>query len=129
MAKNIKRYRKELDRQGAAGDTLGLPPVVGASSLALPAEDWVPVTFLLPNDYSLFVEEFRRHPDTSWIAKPTAKAQGKGIFLVSKLNQLKKWSPSPSTSSGSPLSFSERYVVSRYIQNPLLVGGKKFDLR
>lgn len=26
-------------------------------------------------------------------------------------------------------SFKESYVISRYVENPLLVGGKKFDLR
>jgi len=27
-----------------------------------------------------------------WIMKPSSKSQGKGIFLVNKINQLKKWS-------------------------------------
>ena len=60
--------------------------------------------------------------------KPTARAQGKGIFLVNKLTQLKKWA----TNSKLPfqqLNLREAYVISRYIDRPLLVGGKKFDLR
>ena len=38
-------------------------------------------------DYSLFVEEFRKTPVT-WIMKPTSKAQGRGIFLINKLSQV-----------------------------------------
>jgi tubulin polyglutamylase TTLL1 len=56
--------------------------------------DIVPNTYILPGDYTLFVEEFRRNPNHMWIMKPTARAQGKGIFLVNKLNQLKKWATS-----------------------------------
>ena len=48
--------------------------------------DIVPMTYLLPGDYTIFVEEFRRKPDEMWIMKPTSAAQGKGIFLVNKLH-------------------------------------------
>lgn len=54
-----------------------------------------------------------------WIVKPTGKAQGKGIFIINKLSQMKKWSKNG----------KEGYVISRYIGNPLLIGGKKFDVR
>ena len=53
--------------------------------------DIVPNTYILPGDYTIFVEEFRRKPDEMWIMKPTNRQQGKGIFLVNKLNQLRKW--------------------------------------
>jgi len=39
--------------------------------------DCIPVTFMLPADYNLFVEEFRKNPSTTWIMKPA----GKGIFI------------------------------------------------
>lgn len=54
------------------------------------------VTYCLPKhflrtkavqDYSLFVEEFRKAP-VPWIMKPIAKAQGRGIFLINKLSQV-----------------------------------------
>jgi tubulin polyglutamylase TTLL1 len=54
--------------------------------------------------------------------KPNGSAQGKGIFLVNKLAQVKKWSQG---SRGQ----AKGYVCSRYLDNPLLIGGKKFDLR
>lgn len=86
--------------------------------------DFVPVTYLLPADYTLFVEEFRRNPNAMWIMKPTARSQGKGIFLINKLAQIKKWSSqsrwAQQTPSGAPIK--EAYVISRYVENPLLVG-------
>lgn len=88
--------------------------------------DFLPMTYTLPADYSLFVEEFRRNPNTMWIMKPCSKAQGKGIFIVNKLSQTKKWA---NQQRWANMPMKEGYVVSRYIENPLLVGGKKFDLR
>ena len=35
--------------------------------------DFIPVTFMLPADYNLFVEEFCRHPNSTWIVKPASK--------------------------------------------------------
>ncbi len=84
MVKNIKRFRKELEKENsplAEKDELG-------NFVYL---DIVPMTFQLPQDYNMFVEEFKRTPNAMWIMKPTARAQGKGIFLVNKLAQLKKW--------------------------------------
>uniref|UniRef100_A0A673V4Z2 Tubulin tyrosine ligase like 1 n=1 Tax=Suricata suricatta TaxID=37032 RepID=A0A673V4Z2_SURSU len=93
MVKNIKRYRKELEKEGsplAEKDENG-------KYLYL---DFVPVTYMLPADYNLFVEEFRKSPASTWIMKPCGKAQGKGIFLINKLSQIKKWSRDSKTSSG-----------------------------
>eukprot|EP00968_Pinguiococcus_pyrenoidosus_P019719 scaffold2177_cov272-Pinguiococcus_pyrenoidosus.AAC.12 len=109
MAKNIKKYMKELQRD--------------PRNAAL--EDFIPVTYMLPADYSLFVEEFRRNPRAMWIMKPTGKAQGKGIFLINKLAQIKKWS----SVRWASMPLREAYVISRYINEPLLIGGRKFDLR
>ena len=53
--------------------------------------DMVPMTYVLPGDYTIFVEEFKRNPHTTWIMKPTNAAQGQGIFLINKLKQINKW--------------------------------------
>lgn len=48
--------------------------------------------------------------------------------MVNKLTQLKRWA----TESKLPFqngAFKESYVISRYVEDPLLIGGKKFDLR
>ena len=121
MAKNIKRYRREMEKENnpiADKDEHG-------NYLHL---DIIPQTYNLPGDYSIFVEEFKRNPNTTWIMKPNGKSQGKGIFLVNKISQIKKWA----TSSKLPfqsIAMKEAYVISKYVDNPLLIGGKKFDMR
>ena len=119
IVKNIKRYRKELEREGhwlAQKDNDG-------NYVHL---DIIPQTYLLPADYNIFVEDFKKHPNSTWIMKPCGKARGIGIFLINRLSQLKKWSQK---SSVPPPTTKDTYVISRYIANPLLIGGKKFDLR
>lgn len=76
----------------------------------------------------MFVEEYRKNPQSTWIMKPCGKSQGAGIFLINKLSKLKRWSREAKTSF-HPQIGKESYVISRYIDNPLLIGGKKFDLR
>lgn len=49
-----------------------------------------------------------------WIVKPQCSSQGKGIFILDKLKYVPK---------------HEACVISRYIDNPLLLFGHKFDLR
>ncbi|KAG6622146.1 tubulin-tyrosine ligase family [Phytophthora cinnamomi] len=142
MVKNIKRYKKEMlsvatsssnstttsSNANSNGNANTMSePASGASPPVWSAEalDFLPTTYTLPADYSLFVEEFRRNPNVMWIMKPCSKAQGKGIFIINKLSQTKKWANQRWTN----MPIKEGYVVSRYIENPLLVGGKKFDLR
>ena len=115
MVKNIKRYRRDLEKEGS-------PIAAKGKDGRYLHLDLVPDTFMLPSDYSIFVEEFRRHPNTTWIMKPSGAAQGRGIFLVTKLSQLKRWSKDAKTQAKS-------YVISRYLDRPFLIGGKKFDLR
>ena len=84
MVKNIKRFRKEMEKENnpiADRDENGL----------LVYMDIVPLTWLLPADYSIFQEEWKKYANATWIMKPTARAQGKGIFLVNKLKQLQRW--------------------------------------
>ena len=130
LVKNIKRYMRECGYGTAAAraareeqESNGGP--TESSSSTIPSE-FIPVTYLLPADYTLFVEEFRRNPNTMWIMKPTSRSQGKGIFIINKLAQIKKWS---SQSRWAQMPLREAYVISRYLDDPMLIGGKKFDIR
>lgn len=127
MVKNIKRYRKQLEKD--------LNPIaVKDDEGNYVYLDFIPKTYLLPQDYTLFAEEYKKNPRLTWIIKPSAKARGEGIFLVNRLSQVKKWAKdgnhvhSRDIYSLPPVSRGT-YVISRYIDNPLLIGGKKFDLR
>ena len=125
MVKNVKRYRKEVEKEyalaGVVGEVEGVDP--------LDEIDFVPATYTLPADYSLFVEEFRRNTGATWIMKPARGAQGTGIFLINKLSQIKKWATGGRYPQGGAAAAAHTYVVSRYIAEPLLVSNKKFDLR
>ncbi len=36
--------------------------------------DFIPQTYILPGEYSLFTEEFHRNPNITWIVKPAARS-------------------------------------------------------
>jgi len=81
-----------------------------------PIFNFVPTTFVLPNEYVAFMREYaeREEEKPLWICKPSDSSRGRGIFLISDMSQL---------------VYDQQYVVQEYIANPLLVGGFKFDLR
>uniref|UniRef100_A0AAY4B9E4 Tubulin--tyrosine ligase-like protein 9 n=1 Tax=Denticeps clupeoides TaxID=299321 RepID=A0AAY4B9E4_9TELE len=129
MVKNLKRYRKTLERE--------------AGRLEAAKCDFFPRTFELPNEYHLFVEEFKRSQGSTWIMKPVARSQGKGIFLFRKLKDIMDWKKVARQITVEMNTFVdgtrsddqreenqvESYVAQRYIENPYLISGRKFDLR
>lgn len=82
--------------------------------------NFCPMTFNLPNDYTRFVAEYsklkQKQGDKTmyWICKPADMSRGRGIFLFSDI---------------SDLQYDCNAVLQRYISNPLLIGGYKFDVR
>uniref|UniRef100_A0ABM5G4Y2 Tubulin--tyrosine ligase-like protein 9 n=1 Tax=Pogona vitticeps TaxID=103695 RepID=A0ABM5G4Y2_9SAUR len=140
IVKNLKRFRKQLERE--------------AGKLEAMKCDFFPKTFEMPSEYHLFVEEFRKNPGITWIMKPVARSQGRGIFLFRKLKDVIDWRKVRCLlllTSQEGISWEqptlklcpdgvrlddqkdeipvENYVAQRYIENPYLIGGRKFDLR
>lgn len=97
----------------------------------LPSNIHIPKFFTNNTDeYTIFLQEFTKNPNTTWIVKPNNRSQGQGIFLLKKINQLKKIVPGANFNVAfKNFNMNDTYVISKYIDNPLLVGGKKFDLR
>ncbi|KAI6213640.1 Tubulin--tyrosine ligase-like protein 9 [Aphelenchoides besseyi] len=88
--------------------------------------DYLPASYVLPTEYHIFVEEFKKYPATTiWIMKPVSGAQGRGIFLFKKLKDITEWKKKDRRTDAD----TEPYVVQSYIHRPYLIGGKKFDVR
>ncbi|XP_052714614.1 probable tubulin polyglutamylase TTLL9 isoform X2 [Crassostrea angulata] len=116
MVKNLKRLKKQTERE--------LGKAEGQSF------EFFPTTYELPSEYHIFVEEFKKNPGIIWIMKPAARAQGRGIFLFRRLKDITDWKKGEYQPLSDPnREVPETYVVQRYIENPYLIGGRKFDVR
>lgn len=81
-----------------------------------------PEGFTLPDQTDAFRRALQRDSDASvsppsiWILKPPASACGRGIRVIT-------------SKDAAAIAKDKAYVVQRYIADPLLVNGVKFDLR
>ena len=163
LIKNLKRIKKQLEKEDRyAATTRHLPRAcVVLTRLFRQAEaakyDFFPQSYVLPSEYMMFENAYISQPGLTWIAKPTARAQGKGIFLINDLRDVKDWKkanlpvkkkePDPfakpkkvkAVKDGEEAAGEagtdpqkkelEPYIVQRYLEDPYLVGSKKFDMR
>ena len=80
----------------------------------------IPQTFILPKEHLLFLEHFtanslKEKRNNYWILKPSNSSRGRGITLLNNIEHIDIKNSS--------------YIVQKYIKNPLLINGYKFDLR
>ncbi|CAM9517954.1 unnamed protein product [Ectocarpus sp. 4 AP-2014] len=114
LVKNLKKRKRSIQKEGHQDEA--------------DRHDFWPTTYVLPGEYALFAEESKKRANSKWIMKPIARSQGRGIFIVTKLSQISKWK-SDSRWEKTKEDTPETYVVQRYVTNPYLVAGRKFDMR
>ncbi|XP_074538075.1 protein polyglycylase TTLL10 isoform X2 [Halichoeres trimaculatus] len=106
----------------------------------LKMEEFIPTTFRLDvrqEREAFFTQEegVSKNEGHMWICKPTGMNQGRGIFLLKsqedvaafrlKLQHLEERQSSRKTLHRPP----QARIIQHYIQRPLLLRGKKFDVR
>lgn len=76
---------------------------------------FVTPTYMLPAETEK-VERMLAKKKGFFIAKPTNGSQGDGIVLITSLKEI-------------PSVLNKEYIVQPYLEAPMLLAGKKFDLR
>lgn len=79
--------------------------------------DFVPKTFILPKDEEACRKAMSKNKSKTWICKPSKGSQGDGLQLINEIWEV------------SEITQRDEYIIQSYIEKPLLVNNKKFDLR
>ncbi|XP_025028167.1 probable tubulin polyglutamylase TTLL2 [Python bivittatus] len=82
--------------------------------------EFSPVAFIMPNDYIKFITEYSKERQipgkklSYWICKPVDRSRGRGILIFQDIKDF---------------VYDCMVIVQKYISNPLLISGYKWDLR
>jgi tubulin polyglutamylase TTLL4 len=85
--------------------------------------NFVPETYILPNDSDVFTNIYKKNKNTKWIVKPVNMSRGRGVHLLKDETELK---------SLIKKSYNENAIpdlISKYLDKPHLINNKKYDLR
>lgn len=104
--------------------------LTGALSSTRP--EFYPESYRLsaPDERSAFLDRLpeRDDPEQLWIFKPAGLSRGKGIRILWNFGRLKRQLTDPG-SGGAELDESLDYIAQRYIRDPLLLDGRKSEIR
>ena len=73
-----------------------------------------PISYLIQEEHEAFLAERDRDPSALWILKPVAASCGRGIKIINSTQRVSK---------------KEGMLACKYIANPHLLNGLKYDLR
>ncbi|XP_054828011.1 probable tubulin polyglutamylase TTLL2 [Eublepharis macularius] len=82
--------------------------------------DFSPAAFIMPNDYIKFITEYTKERQipgkkpSYWICKPVDRSRGRGILIFQDIKDF---------------VYDCMVIVQKYVTNPLLISGYKWDLR
>ena len=85
--------------------------------------NYMPMTFILPNDSDNFEYEYKKNKKNIWIAKPVNMSRGRFIKLIYNHHTYKKLIEYSNNSNNI------QYLISKYLDKPHLLNNKKYDLR
>jgi hypothetical protein len=122
LVQGLRMHRRDAVKQG-----------LDASAL-----DFLPITYTLPAELPQLLKAQASNPERVWILKPAGGSGGREIALTSAPEEMTAYctgrtsprssdrrSTTPPPADPDPLT----YIASHYIENPLLVDGRKTDLR
>ena len=81
--------------------------------------NYIPETYLFPEQKNEILQKFKHYhydPKNVWLFKPARDSFGHGIKILDNYDDIKN-------------AKQKRFLISRYIMNPLLINNKKFDMR
>ena len=91
--------------------------------------NYVPETFVLPEDADDFLEKYKNiisnlsNSKIKFIVKPVGSSRGRGIRILSDKAEFKH------LCKASQIRHGKNYLISKYISKPHLINNKKYDLR
>ncbi|XP_060132187.1 inactive polyglycylase TTLL10 isoform X2 [Zootoca vivipara] len=108
---------------------------INRTTKVLRMEEFFPETFRLDtkDERDIFFEIYEE--PQIWICKPTSSNQGRGIFLLKNQSEVNNLQAKLLSIEEDPMYKKLPYkipparIVQRYIDKPLLLEGKKFDVR